>query len=581
MILRVLANQPTFKTVEFSEGFNVVWADRTRESTKKDSRNGLGKTTLIEIIHFCLGTTAHKGKGLTIEPLLGWEFSLDLRINEQVVRVSRSTDNPRVVHIEGNTEGWPISLKIDRKTGRFGYNIKEWTSVLGALYFGLSINGENKYQPTFRSLISFLIRRQKEAFITPFEHHRRQMEWDIQTNNAFLLGLGWEQSLELQELKDRKKGMQDFLKAAKAGVVKGFVGSLGELEARRVRLSAQVNREGESLQSFKVYPQYEMIRVNANRLTQEIHEMTNSNVMDQQLLELYEKSQAEEEPPASSAVEQAYNEAGIALPGITLRRLEEVKEFHRQVIENRRRFLAAEIERLRRIIAERDTNTRTKTEERSALLNILKTHGALEEYTLLQKQHMDTVNELNSVISSIETIRSVNTSESELKIDREVLQQKARLDYDERHLVREQAISIFNSYSEFLYSAPGRLVLDVGPAGFRFDVEIERSGSSGINNMKIFCYDIMLARLWAERKPSPRLLIHDSTIFDGVDERQRALALELAARESEGTGFQYICTLNSDYVPWDEFSPQFDLSKYIKLSLTDESADGCLLGIRY
>ncbi len=303
MILRVLANQPTFKTVEFSEGFNVVWADRTKESTKKDSRNGLGKTTLIEIIHFCLGATASKGKGLTVEPLKGWEFSLDLRINEQVIRVSRSTDNPRAVHIEGDTEGWPISLSIDNRTGRLGYNIKEWTSVLGDLYFGLSVSGENKYQPTFRSLISFLIRRQKEAFITPFEHHRRQMEWDIQTNNAFLLGLGWEQSLELQELKDRKKGMQDFLKAARAGVVKGFVGSLGELEARRVRLSTQAHREEESLQSFKVHPQYQTIRDDADRLTQEIHEMVNSNVMDQQLLGLYEKGLVEEEPPGHIQVQ--------------------------------------------------------------------------------------------------------------------------------------------------------------------------------------------------------------------------------------------------------------------------------------
>jgi uncharacterized protein YydD (DUF2326 family) len=581
MILRVLANKPTFKTVEFSDGFNVVWADRTKESTKKDSRNGLGKTTLIEIIHFCLGATAYKEKGLTIGPLLGWEFSLELRINEQVVRVSRSTDNPGVVHIEGNTTGWPISPKADRRTGRPGYNIKEWISVLGALYFGLPTNEENKYQPTFRSLISFFIRRQKEAFITPFEHHRRQMEWDKQANNAFLLGLGWEQASELQELKDRKKGMQDFLKAARAGVVKDFVGSLGELEAKRVRLSAQANRDEESLQSFKVHPQYERIRADANRMTREIHEMTNSNVMDQYLLELYEKSLVEEEPPASSVVEQVYNKAGVALSGITLRRLEEVREFHRQVIENRRRFLAAEIDRLKRVIAQRDNDAKAKTEERSALMNILKTHGALEEYTLLQKQHMDTVNELNSVTASIETIRSVNASKSELNITREVLQQKARLDYDERRLIREQAISLFNSYSEFLYSAPGRLVLDIGPTGFRFDVEIERSGSSGISNMKIFCYDLMLAKLWAERKPSPRLLIHDSTIFDGVDERQRALALELAARESKTAGFQYICTLNSDYVPWNEFPPQFDLLKYIKLRLTDESADGCLLGIRY
>jgi uncharacterized protein YydD (DUF2326 family) len=55
MIKKLSANQPSFKTVEFSAGFNVVLADRTQESTKRDSRNGLGKSTLIEIIHFCLG----------------------------------------------------------------------------------------------------------------------------------------------------------------------------------------------------------------------------------------------------------------------------------------------------------------------------------------------------------------------------------------------------------------------------------------------------------------------------------------------------------------------------------------------
>ena len=55
------------------------------------------------------------------------------------------------------------------------------------------------------------------------------------------------------------------------------------------------------------------------------------------------------------------------------------------------------------------------------------------------------------------------------------------------------------------------------------------------------------------RPASPGFLIHDSTIFDGVDERQRAEALELAASESQAHGFQYICTLNSDDVPRNEF----------------------------
>jgi hypothetical protein len=37
------------------------------------------------------------------------------------------------------------------------------------------------------------------------------------------------------------------------------------------------------------------------------------------------------------------------------------------------------------------------------------------------------------------------------------------------------------------------------------------------------------------------------------DVRQRALALQLAAAEVEALGFQYICTMNSDIVPHEDF----------------------------
>ena len=164
---------------------------------------------------------------------------------------------------------------------------------------------------------------------------------------------------------------------------------------------------------------------------------------------------------------------------------------------------------------------------------------------------------------------------------RELLLQTARREFEERREVREQAINIFNSKSEELYSAPGNLVVNVGDTGFRFDVEIMRSGSQGINNMKIFCYDHLLAQMWADKQPSPALLIHDSTIFDGVDERQVALALELAQREAERWGFQYVCALNSDTLPSVDFSPGFDLNQFVRLRFTDESEEGGLLGIRF
>ena len=55
MIYEVSSSSPTFRTVRFTDGVNIVVADKGEKSSINNSRNGLGKTTLIEIIHFCLG----------------------------------------------------------------------------------------------------------------------------------------------------------------------------------------------------------------------------------------------------------------------------------------------------------------------------------------------------------------------------------------------------------------------------------------------------------------------------------------------------------------------------------------------
>lgn len=579
MIKRLSSNHPSFKPLEFSAGFNVILADRTQESSKRDSRNGLGKSTLIEIIHFCLGANTSKGKGLLVEALRGWEFTLELDTNGTNLTVTRRVDQPNAFFVAGDTARLPVQPTM--RKGALSYGLKEWTGLLGHLFYGLPTEAEGKYQPSFRSLISYSIRQGKDAFSTPFEHHRKQVEWGKQVNNAFLLGLAWSDAAELQLLKDRKKALEGLRRAAKTGVVRGFVGTLGELETRRIRLQNKANADAESLANFKVHPQYEDIRVQSNQLTEEIHGAANQNNADQRMLSLYEKALAEEDTPVPNAIEKLYAEAGVALPGVTMRRIEDVQAFHHEIIRNRKDFLAAEVSRLKRVMAERTKLIEEKTNARATGMTVLQTHGALEEYTLIQRRHLDTLNELNAIVASIDNLKSCETGLSQLKIDQEVLQQKARRDYDERRNLWEKAIVLFNGFTERLYNAAGKLLIDVGPTGFKFDVEIERSGSTGVGNMKVFCYDLTVASLWADKSPSPKLVVHDSAIFDGVDERQRALALELAAKEAAAKNFQYICTLNTDEVPTAEFSAGFTLTGYVRATLTDADVSGSLLGIRF
>ncbi|MFB2880534.1 ABC-three component system protein [Floridanema aerugineum] len=584
-IRAVRCNHASFKEVHFTPGFNVILADRTEVSGSRDSRNGLGKSTLIEIIHFCLGASLQRGKGLGVVQLKGWSFSLELTLANRVVIVTRNTEEPSKILIIGDTTDWPIQPKV--KEGQKILSLKDWTTVLGSLMFGLPISDEDKkYQPSFRSLISYFIRRGRDAFSTPFEHYRKQLEWDKQVNNAFLLGLAWEDARDLQLLKDRQKLLEDFKKLKKdteTGVVIGVLGSLGELEALKVQVESQLRERKETLSNFRVAPQYHELEQQANRLTAEIHEATNKNITDQKLLEFYELSLESENEPSPDAVVSIYERAGVELPGLVVRRLEEVEVFHRQLIENRRNFLAAEIQRLRRDISARESLLREKIEERASLLEILQTHGALEEFTRLQELYLDTVADLNEINKRIEELKKFEEAKSSLKIEKERLLQRARRDKEERSVQVERAMSFFHENSRFLYDAPGSLSINVGDNGFQFRVDIRRDGSEGIGNMKIFCYDLMLAQLWSEHDPSPRLLIHDSTIFDGVDERQVALALELADRVSSNCGFQYICTFNSDMIPRSEFSQDFEknFDSFVRLRLTDDTDEGGLLGIRF
>ena len=570
MIHAVRSSHPSFNTVHFKQGFNIVLADKTSQSTIKDSRNGLGKSLLIEIIHFCLGASK-KGSGLfrkdVFQEIKDWTFTLDFELEGQTISASRQMANPKIITLDNR---------------RTQFSESEWTEFLGIKMFGLPTK-TNAYSPSFRNLISYFIRREDYAFSHPFEYFAKQPEWSKQVHNAFLLGLGDSYAGEWQEIKDKKKLLSQLKTAAKSGLMKGILGSLGELESERIRLQAEIEKNRQQLDSFLVHPQYKDIEQQANALTKGIHQLSNANMSDRQVLDLYNETinteQAEE--PAIDAIEQLYKDASVILSTAITKQLSELQQFHVQLIENRRQFLSDEIKIITQKIQERELSIAKKTTQRAELLEILKSHGALEERTRLEERHTEKFSMFKELNQRIDNLKQFEAGNSNLLIAQEQLASKARRDYDERDSQRKQAITLFNSNSQALYDAPGSLVININDkTGYSFSVEIKRTGSTGIEKMKVFCYDLMLILRWQKQPNSPNILIHDSALFDGVDERQIGLALQLMAKESEIHGFQYICTLNTDQVP-NDLPEDFNLEAYCALRLKDDKPENSLLGLRF
>lgn len=582
MIRSVRANKGGFREVDFSKGLNLVLADRSVDAGDRDTTNALGKSTLIEIIDFCLGSNSPAGKGLRAGELDDWAFTLELElVSGHTVFVTRAVASPSFVIVEGNTTAFSVKPEISRD-GVPVLDIKQWRSVLSRALFGLTdVDSDGGVTPSARALLSYFVRNSTAAYISPFKYFENQNVGSIQVQNAFLLGLDWEKAAKWQKLKEQRSALRALRQAIKTGAVDGELSSLGELEAERVRLERQLTKEREALSTFQVLPQYKELETEANRLTSDIHALINASIVDKRRLDRYAEVASAEDRPADSKVEQLYREAGVALPGAVVKTLQEAREFNRTIVANRKVFIQKEMEGLAASIATRTASVETLTNQRANLLRALDSHGALEELTALQNFHIETKAKLESVTNRITQLKQMTSRTDDVKVREVELKKATEIDYEERRAVWSIALALFAQFSEALYKAPGRLVINIGDSGYQFDVEISGSPSEGISKMKVFCYDLVLITLARQRGLGIDFLIHDSTIFDGVDPRQRAHALELAASMAEQHGFQYICTLNSDMLPVKDFSPGFKPEAFVRLRLTDTEPAGSLLGIRY
>lgn len=585
MIKSVRSNNSLFNTVKFHNGFNVILADRSNaksEDETKKTRNGLGKTTLVEIIHFCLGASVLKGSVLKAEELKGWSFTLDVNVNGNEFELERFVDDTSKIYIYGDITKLNWEFKVDKNGNRY-LSPKDLSEQALGLFFGMG-KDVCKYFPSFRELISYMARRNIDGFRDAFEFWKNQKSWSRQVCNAFFLNLNIQIASSFQELKDKTKGIDDYKNAVKAGVIGDFTLETGRLNTELATQKADMEEIKRQLDSFHVHPRYSDIADTANGITEEIHRLSNTLVIRQQLLTRYEDNLQEESAVISVAeIEKIYSEAGALFGNNLKTQLCEVLEFHNAILTNRKEYLKTEISGLVKEIGSLKSKIKELTARRADSLKILENHGALEEHTAMQGHYVSCAQIYEDTKKRLEAADYITNRKSEIKIETQELLLRARKDYAERIKARDKAILIFRKNTEALYAEHGTLTIDLKETGYEFGVEIKSASSQGINYMKVFCYDMLIAELGIERKAHPDFLIHDSTIFDGVDERQIAKALMLAYAKSDELKFQYIVLLNSDTIPTREFDEGFDekFNASIVLRLHDETDEGGLLGIHF
>lgn len=573
MIYRIFSSLPTFKELEFHSNLNILLAQKQTGATNKQTRNRAGKTSLIEIIHFLTGGDARKDSIFRSEALINETFGITFDLGGQRVTAERSGKDKSKLHVEG----------ASFLNGKTYLSNTEWTTLLGEKMFGLyNVSNNERRVPSFRSLFSYFVRRQhSEAFTTPEKQATMQQAGDYQVALLYLLGLDWQIASEWQKVRDREKNLNELKKAARAGDFGSIIGKASDLRTQVTVAEARLKEMQFQLADFRVLPQYAELEAEADQLTQQLNDLANANVIDAGSIRDLETAMRSEAPPPIDELESLYEEAGVSLPGVAIKRYEEVRSFHESVIRNRRDYLAGELEAAKLRITVREREKYRLDQRRAEVMNLLKSYGALDQFSKLQAETARKEAEVESLRQRFAAAEQLEGTENELGIERNRLTLRLRRDFSEQKERLSEAILAFEETSKRLYESAGSMTVDETSNGPQFQFPMQGSRSKGIRNMQIFCFDMMLMRLCAKRGTGPGFLVHDSHLFDGVDGRQVLSALKIGAETAKQLSFQYIVTMNEDDA-FKETTEGFNIRDYLlSVVLTDAKEDGGLFGFRF
>ncbi|MBF2761468.1 MAG: DUF2326 domain-containing protein [Ectothiorhodospiraceae bacterium AqS1] len=395
---------------------------------------------------------------------------------------------------------------------------------------------------------------------------------------SFLLGLNWNKQREIQDRDEERKQTILAIKALQSAQKSTTEQSIGDLEAERIVLEKRINRNREKISRFRVRDDYKDIEKQLNEVSLELHNQVNKNHIDRKYLEHCRISaKTPPEIPTEDPV-VILEEAGAIFKEETLRSLEEIAHFHRQVYKNRGEFLQSEVDRLDSEITARNVRIDDLSDRKQNLLEILQSSGALETLTELRRSLDNLESQAEALKARINDRKRFDRRKDEIAQEIIGIKKLMKFDLDDRREIVDEAISLFAEYTQKIYDTPAKLGIDVSDknSGYRFTLTIDRERSREVNQMLAFCFDLMVATLRARRGHPFPTLVHNSSTFADTDPKQHGLALQLAATTSKSEGFQYICCLNTGTLPYSHLRG-FDLDNYVWLCLSDDLEDERLL----
>lgn len=568
-LISLTANKKSFHTVCFREAGPSLIVASQKDTTARDTDrtyNGVGKSLLVALVDFCLGSN----KNVEFEEKLpDWQFALEFEHGGHKYRASRSTGKQNAVNLNGD------ELKL-----------RAYCKAIEPLMFSLP---QATSGLTLRSLLPSFLRPRKESYVTFDRTAKDSTPYQVLLRMAFLLGLNVTLVANKYELREEQKRIQKLRENLKKDdVFVEFFTSNKNPDIELLDLEGKIQRLRENLQGFKIAEDYHDRQREADAAARRVQSLRNEQVVVRNAIANINTSLQVTPDVEPEMLFRAYEEARVALPERVTHTVEEVAAFHERLLSNRIRRLTSEKSQLEEELESLEQQVEAANGQVDALRRFLGTHGALAEFVAMS----ESLNELQAKAQKLrdykELLETYSNKAQELKVKLSNETIRASKYVKDAKPLLDSNIERFREFSGRFYGErPGGLTVsnNEGENQIRFDIDarIEDDAADGINEVKIFCFDMTL--LTQRHNHSVDFIVHDSRLFGDIDPRQRATIFKLAQEVTTEWNLQYIASVNQDQI--DAMRRQFTDDEFKRciqdaevLRLTDESAEAKLLGIQ-
>jgi uncharacterized protein YydD (DUF2326 family) len=553
-----------FSSISFRPGINVIRADIQKPDSSNIDIHNLGKSTVIEIIDFCL----LKGVGArhffkSREDLFGdFVFFLELQTQSgEFVTIRRAVSEPSKASFKlASTGGDDFSASPDAEWNHWRTPFERSKTILdGYLEF-------DTYKPwDYRKGIGYQLRTQPDyRDVFQLENFSRGQHKHWKPFLSKILGFDAtivESQYEVEEQINRiRADIEDASSEAGASTL-----DINAIEGLIQLKEEELNKLDKAIDDFDFrIPDMQQTTELVDKVDTEIASLNEQRYSLLTMIQQIDESlQAEQIYFSTDRAEDLFKEAGVVFAGQIRKSFDQLIKFNLEIGEERSRYLQEEKRELERLESEVAEQLDELGRQRSEALAFLSSTDAISKYRELNRM----ASKQRAVLESFETrrsaasrLRSLTDRLSELELQEVEIAKDLRANV--AYETSSDASGIFSyvrrSFRDIVSTVTGRIALLNVPINSQHHIDFEAyllddqnrptMEQNGFTYRKFLCIAFDLAMIEAHRGHGyPQFVVHDG-VFDAVETRKKRQLMRVM-REFESQGFQHVITMLSSDDP--------------------------------